>query len=473
MKNSFKIINFFFSMLVIALAFAALGMPETFGAVGIMIAAPLVLANIKTSDDARQQRSEILDQMQELVTLKKDEKRSWDDDEQKRYDAYKKDIEKLDSYIEVLEADEQRRQHMADKLAKKTLADKEKRQLSQYSIAKVVRAGVQGKALDGLEAEMAQEARSEAERSGMSFGDYAIPDMALRSMSATGQTTTAGDQGGDFISVEKSGLIMALEPRLVLAQLGAVTMGNLYGGNLDIPGIGAVTSKWEGEVDETDEGSPNTSLNKISPKRIATITTFSKQLAFQADYNVESILRELIFRSIAQKVEKAAINGGGTGEPKGILATTGVGLVVGGDNGDIPDFADIVELETKVASENADIGSLGYLTNAKVRGLLKQTLKAANVPGFIFENNEMNGYRAGVTNLVPSDGTKGNGTALSSIVFGNFQDLLIANWAGIDLVFDKVTLAGKAQNRLIANTWWDALVTRPESFSKMIDAKTE
>ena len=479
MKTSIKILKFFFAIFVLAIGLAASGMPELFGGIGLLLAFPLILGNIQTSDDAKQERSQLLQKMADMIELRKSEKRTFTDDEQKEYDQLKADTEKLAKHIDQLLDEEKRMYQHAENQYKKnpakySPAEKETQELRKFSFAKVIKAGLQGQVLDGLEKEMSEEARSEAARSGIMVGKYAIPDVALRAMSATGQTSVAGDQGGDLIPTEKSGLIEALDPWLVLRQLGVEPMGNIIGGNFEMPTISAVTSAWETEVAAAKDGSPGTGKISLTPHRLATIAIYSRQLEFQADYNIEAILRRLILRSIAQKVEKTAINGGGTAEPDGLLSVTGLETVVGGDNGAAPTYAHIVELETKVANLNADVGSLGYLTNSKVRGKLKTTLKSSNVSGYIWEaGNELNGYRTGVTNNVPSNIEKGgSGETLSAIVFGNFSDLMMANWAGIDLVFDEVTLAGNAQKRLIANTWWDFAVLRKESFAKMVDAAT-
>ena len=88
----------------------------------------------------------------------------------------------------------------------------------------------------------------------------------------------------------------------------------------------------------------------------------------------------------------------------------------------------MVEFETDVASSNADIGSLAYLANAPTRGKLKTTEKAANTAQFIWGDavnpaapgeGTLNGYRAAVTNQLPSNLTKGTGTNLSAMIFGN------------------------------------------------------
>jgi HK97 family phage major capsid protein len=320
---------------------------------------------------------------------------------------------------------------------------------------------------------MAQEAEKEARQSGISVGNYAIPDLALRAMSATGQTSDPLDQGGMMIETEKSGLLMALEDRMVLRSLGTQFLTGLVG-NLEKPGIGAVTSAWEGEVDETADGSPGTSQKKMEPHRLASTVIFSKQLKHQTNYNIESVLRDLIYRSVAGKLESTAINGGGANEPDGLLSASDIAAIALGTTGANPSWAKLVELETKVAENNADVNSLAYLTNSKVRGFMKSTLKSSGVAGYLMDGDgRLNGYNVGVTNYVPSNLEKStSGTILSAILFGNFRDLVIGQWAGMDLTFDDKTLARKAQDQMTVNTWWDILVQRAESFAKIIDADT-
>ena len=120
------------------------------------------------------------------------------------------------------------------------------------------------------------------------------------------------------------------------------------------------------------------------------------------------------------------------------------------------------------------MGSLAYLTNPKVRGLLKTTLKANGVPGFIWENNELNGYPARVSNLVPSDLTKGTAASkCSAIMFGDWSQLWILQWGGLDLIVDPYTLADQGAYRVVLNAYHDIHVRRPEAFAAIKDALTE
>ena len=438
--------------------------------------------NIENSDDAKQKRGKIWDDMNGLVELRKEEKREFTDDEQKRYDSLKSDFDALTGKITDLEADEKRAAIMAGKHARQSAQEKEQKELGQYSLMRAIKLKIQERNLDGLEGEMHQEAEKEMRDANVGksgIEGVGVPDIVLRNiaMRSTPNTVTGTNIGSHLVPTVKSGLLTALRPRLVLATLGAQSIGNLQG-NIDFPKMAAVTSGWKTEVADADASTPGSSMVSMSPNRLTSILGYSRQLLLQSSPDIEAFLINDLLRSIAQNVELAAINGSGDGEPEGILETDNIGDVEGDTNGANPTWAHILELESAVAIENADVGSLGYLTNAKVRGYLKGILKATGYPGFVWESGEqpLNGYRAGVTNLVPSNLTKGSGTGIekcSAIIFGNFNDLIIGNWGGMDITVDPYTAKKKGVVEIGANTYWDTAVLRPESFAAMQDARVD
>ncbi|MCX8017681.1 MAG: phage major capsid protein [Rhodocyclaceae bacterium] len=174
-------------------------------------------------------------------------------------------------------------------------------------------------------------------------------------------------------------------------------------------------------------------------------------------------------------MQQAAISGTGSGNQPAGLLTLITPSVVGGPDGAAPTWSHIVELESDVAVANALVDDMAYLTNAKVRGKLKTTSKVAGQNGFIWENGDtpVNGYRAAVTNAVPSNLSKGSATGVcSAIIFGNFRDLVIGMWGGLDLMVDPYTGSASGTVRVVALQDVDVAVRYTESFATMVDALT-
>jgi HK97 family phage major capsid protein len=183
--------------------------------------------------------------------------------------------------------------------------------------------------------------------------------------------------------------------------------------------------------------------------------------------DVEAMVRNDLYAQIGVEIDRTALNGAGTGsEPSGILASTSVGTSTIGAQGGAPTWASLVELETLVANGNADRGALAYFFNSKTRGKLKTIAKSTAVTDFIWErDNTVNGYRTWVTNQLPSNLTKGTTTGQSAAIFGNFNDLMIGQWGGLDLLVDPYTASNTGTVRVVALQDVDIAIRRVASFA--------
>ena len=299
-----------------------------------------------------------------------------------------------------------------------------------------------------------------------------IPHDVLKRDLSVGTATA----GGNTVATNllSGSLIELLRNKMVLDGMGMRMLTDLVG-NVAIPRItGGATAYWVAEA-----GSPTASQQAfdqvaMSPKTLAAETAFSRKLLLQSSLDIEMLVQDDLARVLALELQRAAINGSGTApEPRGILATVGIGNIAGGTNGLAPTWAHIVGLETEVAQDNADEGTLGYLTNTKVRGRLKTTSKVSGQNGFIWEGGELNGYQAAVTNAVPSNLTKGSSSGVcSAVIFGNFADLVMGLWGGLELMVNPYALASSGGVKVHAFQDADVAVRHPESFAAMLDALT-
>lgn len=353
-------------------------------------------------------------------------------------------------------------------IAASQFSDDVKEAARQFSFSKFLREMASDAGLTGVELEMSQLAKEESERSGIKLEGTGIPVCVLNYNRAfPGMTAGTAEDGGYTIATTLQ-YQEELRKRLILASAGAQYIGGLVG-NVSVIDGKAITATWEGENDKVDDTKKNFSARNLAPKRLAVNVPISKQLIKQSSWDVEAMILNELLAAHAEALEIAAINGSGVGQPKGLLNTDNIGQVEIGENGGPATYRKMVDLETAISIRNADLGSLAYLTNSKVRGALKTTLRSEGVSGYIWDKNEVNGYKALASNIIPSDIKKGSGTNLSAALFGNFNDLLICQWGGLDIISDPFSLKKEGAIEMTMNAYHDIFVRRPESFAAIKD----
>jgi len=348
-------------------------------------------------------------------------------------------------------------------------------EINRYSLSRAVSAAITGDwSKAGLERAASE---AVAVKMGKAADGFYLPvDSFAKRTFNVGTAAEAGNLvqtsvlGNEFVDV--------LRNAMVLAGLGVRFLGGLTS-SIAIPRktSGASVSM----VAETGNGggsSVATAQLNMAPKRASNYVDYSKQSIIQGSIDVDMMMQADLMAAIAQIIQTQAFLGSGTGnEATGLVNTSGIGSVVGGANGAAIDWSHIVGLESACANANAEPDQFsGYAVNTKSRGKMKQVQKAANLD-FIWDrdvNTPLNGYRAAVTNTMPSNGTKGTADSVcSTLLFGSdWSDLVIALFGGLDLVVDPFTLAATGQVRLTANQFIDVGVRQPASFSAMTDALT-
>jgi len=301
-----------------------------------------------------------------------------------------------------------------------------------------------------------------------------------RDMTATGGT--GGDQGGVNIQTNVGGIIDVLLPKTVLRGLGVQQLNGLVG-NLDMPTASTQPAAgWNTENGTATEKSPAFSKITFSPKRLAAFIQVSNQLMLQSSNSIDQYVRNFLITAMAQEMEKAAIKGGGTNEPTGIISNASVNVAYAGGaannsvnaNGAAAVWADVVNLMKAV--ENANGEGVAYLTNPLVKAALQTTPRqSSGVEGnFIMPSgaNELNGYAAAFTTNVPSNLSKGSASDLSAMIFGDFSKLALASWGGMELTVDPYSGATAGLTNIVLNSYLDCNLLQPTAFAviKDIDA---
>ena len=434
-----------------------------------------------------EEKGRLIDELNALQNSINTEERSMTEDEKKRFNDIDARLESIGSEVETLEKLQKRAAEKAAAApvfgAASTSEKKERSEMaSKYSFKRAVEQAASGRR-DGVEYEMHREAAEEFQRAGVSVSAHSLlipSDAFKRDMTATGGTN--GSEGGVNVATEVGSIIDVLLPNTVLDGLGVTRFDNLTG-NLDLPKASTQPAAgWNTENGTATEKSPAFSKVTFSPKRLASYIQVSNQLLNQSSNSIDAYVRNYLAQSMAQELEKAAIKGGGSNEPVGIIGNASTNVIYAGGaasnstnaNGAAIVWADVVNAMKEVEADNA-MGQ-AYLTNPLVKAAMQTTgRQASGVEGnFILQSGmgELNGYNMAVTTNVPSDLAKGSATDLSALIFGDFSKLAIASWGGMELTVDPYSGATAGLTNMVLNAYLDVNLLHPEAFAvcKDIDA---
>lgn len=358
-------------------------------------------------------------------------------------------------------------------LNQRTLSPEEKKELKRFSLSKFIREAASTQGLSGFEAEMNQEADKEMRAAGQTLAGVGIPTILLGLRTFDNNNITTATEGAEFAAITEWSYIEALRDAMLGARLGVRYIPGMQGNARIVKG-GGVSASWLAEEAAASKVKDTFSTVDMTPHRLQILGGYTYDLLKQSALPVERILWDELIRAHAQALDSAIFNGSGTsGQPLGILANAGIGSVAGsGANGTAINWANIVALESAVGDANGLFGRLAYVTNSKVAGSMKANPQVAGFPRYMMEDGRTNGFAVEVSNAIPSNLTKGTGTGLSAMIFGNFEEVLVPQWGGLDMIVDPLSQKGKGVVELCAIAYHDVCVRRPGCFAAIKDIKT-
>ena len=310
----------------------------------------------------------------------------------------------------------------------------------------------------GFEVEISQEYCRQREISA-SRGGVVIPHEAIQ-LGQRAAMTSSANGAGVVQEIHSGEVIEYLRASSAIATAGARFINGLVG-KFDMGRVGVgTTAYWVGEVDETGAdvtaSSMDIDLLQFAIKTIGAWQGMTRQMAKQTSLDVEGIIRADLYAALGDGIDKAALVGtGSSNQPTGICYTAGVGTLAFA-TAQTPLWTDIVKLETTVAEANALRGSLAYVSHPTLMGLMKSTQKGTNL-GFVVEGNEANGFPA----LRSTNAIK---VAVKNIIFGNWNELMVGTWGGLELVVDPLTYSRKGVVGITAFQDIDVQLRHPASF---------
>ncbi|HUO11071.1 MAG TPA: phage major capsid protein [Phycisphaerae bacterium] len=341
------------------------------------------------------------------------------------------------------------------------------KELHRYSLLRAIRRRIDRQDLDGIEGEVSKEI---AKRAGTPPMGIFCPLSVLATPTRVRRALTTTTAVGALKTAVSSDYIEALRPLSVLARMGARVMEDMIG-TFKIPHLSAGgTGYWV-----TPEGSAPTSSAptidqvSLSPKICGAHTEITRPFAVQSSPDAEDLVKRDLLAAVSSAIDAGGINGSGTaGQPTGLLNN---GNIATHNCGGTLAWSDVVGIETTVGAANVMITSGAYLTTPSVKGLLKATPKVGTTyPVFMWEGNELNGYPAYASNVVPSN--LGSNNDRAALIFGNWEDMVIGMWGAVDLLVDPYTQSTTGTIGITVLVPADIQPRRNESFVCIPDVTT-
>ena len=287
-----------------------------------------------------------------------------------------------------------------------------------------------------------------------------IPFEAL-AMPKRDMSTFVDSAGGYMVATNLVGFVDLLRNQSAVMTLGATVLSDLTG-DVAIPKqTGAATAYWVSEGGDLTESQQTLGQISLKPHTVGAYTDLTRRFRLQATPDAEHMVRNDLGRVIALAIDLAALNGSGAaGEPLGLLQTTGIGAKTLG-TANTPTHGELCDIEAEVSVDNALTGSLAYTSNATIAGKMKQTDVATETGVWVLQgrggegDKTSNGYKFLMSNQVPA----------KYIIFGNWKDMVIGMWSGLDINIDSSTLSTSGGLRIVAMQDCDVALRHAESFA--------
>lgn len=320
--------------------------------------------------------------------------------------------------------------------------------LSDYSLAKALDERLNG-SLSGLE----REAHDELSRGRESRGLVVPVEIILEKRALTTTAPVAGP-GGNLVATNLAAMTDRRRPMLKTEKMGATVLRGLTG-NLDLPRLKASgTAGWVAEHGSSSGSDPQFSKVSMGPKTVSGKYELSRRMRLQSKQAVEGILRNDLGLLLSQALDAAAINGGGTNEPTGIIAD-----------------ADVEEITSAVLSSDLTNAMIAALELDDVSGtrafmghpLIRKWARALkDEDGHVIKLAEtFHDEKLESTTQVPYTAATN-----AHLIYGEWASLYVGYWSGVDILVNPYaeSVADKGGALLHAFLDADVVVRHPEAF---------
>lgn len=341
------------------------------------------------------------------------------------------------------------------------------KEVKQFSLMRGIQSIVRSGKLDGFEREVSDEASKHYKRTGTDADKTIIlpEEIVQRSHQTRAQNVTTATAGGFTVATTLGPLIEYLRNDTVLGRLGVTELTGLVGDFALPVQTGGATAYWVSETGALTDSEATFGQKIMTPKRLGATIPFSTQFLAQSSLSAEQFVQNELMTVLAIELDRAGLLGSGVGgEPLGLANTSGINATV--TYGGAAVWADVVEHETGINVDNANIGDMAFILSSAAVGKWKTILKdsVAGAGYLLSDNMTANGYRVERSNQISS---------ANQSFFGAWRQVIRATWAGREVIVDPYALKKSGQVEITMNQMHDYLVRQPLAFNVSTDSAAQ
>ena len=405
---------------------------------------------MKSSIELKELRNDIISELEVIKETATAEERDLTTDENDNMDSLLKKADDLSAKIEraeKVETEIRKSVKFAGTPVQKVNTDKATRGWSLFKAINEVRNGGQ---LTGLEAEMHQEAETEARKGLQGIG---IPTMMKeeRAIDQTNSGIAPTSVGAYVDSLQASGLYN----RVGINDLGTVAADTV----LPIAGGSAVA--WATEVGAAADGGANFDKVTLTPKRLTGYADISNVILAQNGPAAEASVMRDMGRNMATQIDAAMFGSASvTSAPAAIVATTGTLTFVEAAFGAGSIASDMLEAIQTIADDHGLDGNLAFVNSWELYSAIKKEAQVSSTYP-LYVDDRLAGY-PGYFSSAPAKSAGASGDGL----FGDFGRVYFAQFGPSNIIVDPYSAATTNEVRLVMNNHFDWGVASGASFVK-------
>lgn len=313
--------------------------------------------------------------------------------------------------------------------------------MKNFSLIKAINDVVNNRNINEDALSVIEMGAQEMRKSGLSYSGQIQLPVEERADTDGAIVATVAEQGKEIVETEKLNILGPLRGKSILNEVGATFLTGLVG-NISIPTYSGSTCGWKDEMSTADNGKGEFDTVELSPKRLTAYIDISKQFLVQDSVGAEEMLRSDIVNALVAKLEQTIF-----GDEAG-SATKPAGIFYNAEKAN-PSYAEVCDAEAALTDY---LGDKKFAMSPSAKSVFKQTTISGEKSDLrlLMNGNEVDGYPVATSSNVTEGGW----------AFGDFKELVVAQWGSIDIVVDPYTLATKNAIRLVINAFFDAKVRR-------------